>query len=130
MFEYEIKNGVTNLNTKYGVLVVSPDHSKGFKPIELLVSSIVGCSGQILSNVLVKKRIKISAIRIKTNVERNEKEANKVTRIDLQFIFEGKNIPEEQIRKSLDVTFKNCGMIQTLKDAVQINASFEICPVI
>jgi len=127
MFEYELKNGITLLNTKYGVLTVSSDPLQGYKPIELLVSSIVGCSGGILSRILEKKRIDVKSIRIKTNIERNELEANKVTKIDLHYIIEGKNILEEQIRKSLEITFKNCGMIQTLKGSVQINESYEIC---
>ncbi|MCQ6281226.1 OsmC family protein [Bacillus sp. EB600] len=126
MFEYELENGVTNLNTKYGALAVSSDPSQGYKPIELLVSSIVGCSGGILSKVLEKKRIKVNTIRIKTNVERNEQEANKVTRINLHYIIEGENISKEQIRKSLKVTFKNCAMIQTVKGCISINESFEI----
>lgn len=127
MFEFEWKNGISYLKTKYGVLTVSTDPLQGYKPIELLVSSIVGCSGDILSRILEKKRIDVKSIRIKTNIERNELEANKVTKIDLHYIIEGKNISEEQIRKSLEVTFKNCGMIQTLKSSVQINESYEIC---
>jgi uncharacterized OsmC-like protein len=126
MFEYELKNGVTNLKTKYGLLSVSKEASEGYKPVELLVSSIVGCSGGILSKVLEKKRITVNNIRIKTNVVRNEQESNKVTKIDIHFIIEGVNISEEQIRKSLEVTVKNCGMIQTVKGCVQINESFEI----
>jgi uncharacterized OsmC-like protein len=126
MFEYELKNGVTNLETKHGLLSVSKEPSEGYKPVELLVSSIVGCSGGILSKVLEKKRINVNNIRIKTNVVRNEQESNKVTKIDLHYIIEGENISEEQIRKSLEVTFKNCAMIQTVKGCVQINESFEI----
>lgn len=126
MFEYEVKNGVTALHTEFGVLTVSPNPSLGYKPIELLISSIIGCSSGIFSKVLEKKRMVVYKIQIKANIERNEQEANRVTRIHLHYIIEGKNILEEQIQKSLDVTFKNCGMIQTVKDCIEINKSFDI----
>jgi uncharacterized OsmC-like protein len=126
MFEYQVKNGVTTLETNNKLLTVSTDPLKGFKPIELLISSIVGCSSGIFSKVLEKKRIEVSNIRVKANVERNPEEANKVTRIDLHFIVEGENISEEQIRKTLEVTIKNCGMIQTVIGSVEIHESYEI----
>lgn len=126
VFEYRIKNGVTNFENNGKVLAISSDPLKGFKPIELLISSIVGCSSGIFSKVLEKKRIEVSDIRIKASVERNHEEANKVTRIDLHFIVEGNNIPEEQIKKTMEVTVKNCGMIQTVIGSVEIRESFEI----
>jgi uncharacterized OsmC-like protein len=126
VFEYQIKNGVTTLETNDKILTVSSDPLKGFKPIELLISSIVGCSSGVFSKVLEKKRIEVTNIRVKASVERNPAEANKVTKIDLHFIVEGENISEEQIRKTLEVTVKNCGMIQTVIGAVEIHESFEI----
>lgn len=40
------KNGFqTNFN--YGTLHISGDENKGFRPYQLMVSSIVGCSGSV-----------------------------------------------------------------------------------
>jgi putative redox protein len=126
MFEYELKNGAAHLNTQFGELIVSADPEKGFKPIELLVSSLVGCSGGILETVLKKKRIEYDSIRVQTNIERNKEKANRVERIDFHYIIEGKNLKEEQVQKSLDMTLKYCGMIQTVIGSVEVHETFEL----
>lgn len=126
MLEYSYKNGVTILETNYGPLHVSSDPSKGHRPFELLISSIVGCSSGILYKILKKKRMKVEAIQIQSNVERNKEVANKVTEISLFYIIEGTDLKEEQIKKSMELAFKNCAMIQSVKDSIKINESFEI----
>lgn len=129
MFKYELKDGSTSIKTSYGTLNISPNPANGFKPIELLVSSIVGCSSGIFQKILDKKRIDVDQISIEASVERNEKEANKVTKINLHYIISGKNVSEKQVQKSLEVTINNCGMIQSVKDSIIINESFEIIEV-
>ncbi|MDZ5472276.1 OsmC family protein [Bacillus sp. 31A1R] len=126
MFEFEVKDGVSQLNSSYGTLMVSPDPLKGYKPVELLVSSIVGCSSAILQKVLEKKRIAVKGMTVKVSVERNLEEANRVTKIHLHFVIAGEDISEEQMEKSLEVTLKNCGIIQSVKNGIDINESFEI----
>lgn len=126
MFEYEFKAGAISLNTDYKELFVSPDPSFGYKPIELLVSSLVGCSGGIFKKVLDKKRLPVDNIKVKANVERNKEEANKITKIDLIFVVEGKNLSIEQLEKALEVTIKNCGMIQSVIGSILINGHIEV----
>ncbi|GHH99130.1 OsmC family protein [Neobacillus kokaensis] len=126
MLEYEYKNGVTNHETIYGILPISSDDSKGYRPFELLVSSIVGCSSGVLYKILEKKRMKVEAIRIQSNVERKKEEANKVTEISLHYIIEGTGLKEEQIKKSIEMAFKNCAMVQSVKDSIKISESFEV----
>ncbi|MCH1625621.1 OsmC family protein [Ferdinandcohnia quinoae] len=96
MLEYEIKDGLTSLQTEFHELHISPDPSIGIKPSELLVSSLVGCSSAILTKVLEKKRIKVDSIRVQASMERNPSEANRITKVDIHFIIEGKNISEEK----------------------------------
>lgn len=125
MFEYELKDGSCRLQTEYQELHVSSDPQKGVKPVELLVSSIVGCSSGIFTKVLDKKRIQVDSIRVRATVERKPEEANRVTKINLHFIVTGENMNENQIQKSLEVTRKNCSMIQSVKDSIQITETFE-----
>ncbi|WP_442598282.1 OsmC family protein [Neobacillus sp. D3-1R] len=126
MFEYELKEGAFSLNTNFEELFISPDSSLGFKPVELFISSLVGCSGGVFRKILDKKRLDVSNIRIKANVERNKLEANKITKIDFLFIVEGKNLSIDQVEKALQVTIKNCGMIQSVIGSIEINESAEV----
>ncbi|MGN7298289.1 OsmC family protein [Ferdinandcohnia sp. SAFN-114] len=126
MFEYEVRDGSCRIQTEYQELHVSADPHKGVRPVELLVSSLVGCSSGIFTKVLEKKRIQVDSIRVRATVDRNPEEANRVTKINLHFIVTGKNISEKQIQKSLEVTRKNCSMIQSVKDSIQVTETFEI----
>lgn len=126
MFEYEIISGLACLRTSYGDLSISKDSFIGFKPIELFVSALVGCSASIFTTILGKKRIKVDKIRIKANVERDVQTANKITEVEILFIVEGTNLIFEQLKKVLDITIKNCGMIQSVNRSINIKESIKV----
>lgn len=118
-------SGAFETNFEYGQLHISGNPDIGFRPVQLLVSSIAGCSGGVLKKVLEKKRISFDSIEIATEIERNEKEANRVTKIQLHYIVKGKNLIQDQLEKSLSVALKNCAMVQSVKDAIKIEESIE-----
>ncbi|MEN2768005.1 OsmC family protein [Ornithinibacillus xuwenensis] len=66
------------------------------------------------------------SIDIETDIERNEEEANKVTKISLHYIVYGKNLELYQLQKSLELAVKNCAMVQSVKDAIDIVEMIEI----
>jgi putative redox protein len=111
---------------EFGELFISGNTDIGYRPVELMVSSIAGCSGGVYKKILEKKRIAFTGIEIKASVERNEQEANKITKIDLTYIVEGENLNFQQLQKTLEVALKNCGMAQSVKGAIEINEKVEI----
>lgn len=129
MFEFEVRNGSCTVKTEYQELHVSANPQRGNRPVELLVSALVGCSSGIFSNVLEKKRIQVETIKVRASIERELEEANRVTKINLHFIVTGEGINENQIQKALEVTIKNCSMIQSVKEAIHIYESFEVSPI-
>ncbi|WP_338452595.1 OsmC family protein [Niallia oryzisoli] len=120
------ESGAFRGNFEFGELSVSGNSEIGFRPFQLLVSSIVGCSGSVFRTVLDKKRISYDTIDIEASVERDEQKANKVTKIELHFIIEGKNLNLDQLQKSLHVSMKNCAMVQSVIDAITIEETIEI----
>ncbi len=67
--------------------------------MQLLVSSLAGCSGGLLKKILEKKRIVFDTIEIEADIERDETEANKVTKIALHYIVYGKNLSHNSSSK-------------------------------
>ena len=49
-------------NFTFGDLPISTDENVGYKPMQLFVSSMVGCSSSILVNILKKKRVNIHLV--------------------------------------------------------------------
>lgn len=123
-FHY-IDNGVST-SLPYGRLDISGNEDDGFRPIELMVASVAGCSASVFKKVLDKKRIMIEDLSLSAEVERVPDEANKISAIQLLFTVKGNNLPKEQLEKSLMIARKNCSMIRTIEDAVTITERLDV----
>ncbi|MDZ5713388.1 OsmC family protein [Jeotgalibacillus haloalkalitolerans] len=123
--EFKMKEGGFTTGLEYGELHISGNEEYGFRPYQLLVSSVAVCSGGVLRKVLERMRMEFTDIQVNTEVERNEKEANRVEKIHMHFTITG-DLKEEKVKKALDVTRKNCSMVQSVKDSIEITESFEI----
>lgn len=110
---------------EYGTLHISGDEQYGFRPYQLLVSSIAVCSGGVLRQILDKKRMQYEDIQISADVTRNEEEANRVEAIHLHFTLEG-DLEEKKVEKALELTKKHCSMAQSVIGSIDLKETFEI----
>jgi putative redox protein len=110
----------------FGKLTISSNDEFGFRPYALLVSSIAGCSGSVLKKILIKKRIEFDDIKIVANVKRNPDAADRVEEIKLHFTIFGNDLSEKKIEKALELSTKNCSMVQSVKDSINVIETFEI----
>ncbi|GGP15831.1 OsmC family protein [Oceanobacillus neutriphilus] len=120
----------TDLN--YGTIrVVTPFHEEfgmGYYPTQLLTTSLTACSMLTLDIVLKKRRKKYDDISASTKVKTDPDKKNKVEGVHIHFTIKSDEINEEQGEKILDMVYKNCSMIQSLCDSIEITESFEIQP--
>ncbi|WNC14651.1 OsmC family protein [Brevibacillus brevis] len=123
-FEAKENGFVTHLS--YGDLHVSGDEEYGFRPYQLMVSSIAVCSGGVLRKVLTKMRMPCSDMKVTAEVTRNEEKANRIEKIHLHFIIHGENLQEEKVKKAIEASRKNCPMVQSVQDSIVITESFEL----
>ncbi|MBS2967761.1 OsmC family protein [Metabacillus sp. KIGAM252] len=113
-------------DVEFGNLQVSGDEQHGFRPYQLMMASIAVCSGGVLRKILEKKRLKIEDIQIEANAERNEAEANRIEKIHVHFTIKGKNLKEDAMTKAMELTRKNCSMVRSVEDSIEIKETFEI----
>lgn len=112
--------------TSFGKLQISANDEYGFRPYQLLVSSIAVCSGGVLRKILERKRMPAKNISIEVKeVVRNEEIANRVEKIHLHFLIEREKIKDEQMEKIMHVTAKNCSMVQSVIDSIEIVETYE-----
>lgn len=123
-FEAKENGFVTHLS--YGDLHVSGDEQYGFRPFQLMVSSIAVCSSGVLRKVLDKMRMPCSDMKVTAEVVRNEEKANRLEKIHLHFIISGENLQEEKVKKAIEASRKNCPMVQSVQDSIEITESFEL----
>jgi len=120
------QTGAFEADFEYGKIEISSNTELGFRPVQLLVSSLAGCSGGLLKKIMEKKRITFDSIDIEADIKRNEEEANKVTKIAFHFIVYGNKLNQTQVQKSLDLAVKNCAMIHSVNSAIEVVETIEV----
>lgn len=118
--EFKMTEGGFTTEFEYGNLDISGNEEHGFRPYQLLVSSVAVCSGGVLRKVLEKMRYSFDDIKVIADIKRNEEEANRVERIKLTFHIKTEQWDENKIEKALHLTRKNCSMVQSVQNSIEV----------
>lgn len=118
--KYEVHDKFIRAELEHDELLISSDVTIGYKPVELLVSSVASCSAAVLRNILKKQRITYDRFLVEAEVERNGAEANRVAKILLTFHLYGEDLNEEKIKKNLRLVRRNCSMLRSVLDSITI----------
>ncbi|MFC6038626.1 OsmC family protein [Paenisporosarcina macmurdoensis] len=111
----------------FGTLTISGDETKGFRPYQLLVSSLVGCSGGVLRKVCEKMRMPIEEMEINVlEVIRNPEEASKLEKVHMHFKLKGTNLDAAKMERAMIVTMKNCSMVRSVDQSMEVIETFEL----
>lgn len=124
--EFKMKEGGFYSEFPYGRLDVSGNEEYGFRPYQLMVSSVAVCSGGVLRKILEKMRIEFEDIIISGEAERNKEKADRIEKISLHFRIKGKDLNESKIEKAMELTKKNCSMVQSVIGSIVVEETFEI----
>ncbi|EPD50188.1 OsmC family protein [Paenisporosarcina sp. FSL H8-0542] len=111
---------------EFGKLTISGDETKGFRPYQLIVSSLVGCSGGVLRKVCEKMRMPIEDMEIEVlEVLRNPEEANRLEKVHIHFKLRGQ-LEEAKVEKAMILTKKNCSMVRSVDQSIEVVETFEL----
>ncbi|MDQ0337514.1 putative OsmC-like protein [Caldalkalibacillus uzonensis] len=123
---YQAKENGFITDLPYGQLHVSSDARYGFRPYQLLVSAVAVCSGGVLRKILQKQRMEIEDITLSAEVTRKEDGAQEIEKIHIHFVIKGKNLDQKKIEKALALTRKNCSMVQSVINSIEVTETFEL----
>lgn len=124
--EFHMQKNSFTTQLEYGELQVSGDAQYGFRPYQLLVSSVAVCTGGVLRKILEKQKVEFSDITIKADFKRNDKGAEEVTAIHLNIAITGSNLREEKLKKAMHLAHKNCSMTQSVKGCIEVTESLTL----
>lgn len=118
-FIIENENVIGDLGFKS--LPISRNNTQGYRPYELFVSSLIGCSGLLLENILKKKRYENTRTELEVAIVRNPDHANRIERISIiAYVQSEQPISEQNAMKIADLVVKNCGMIQSVINSIEV----------
>ena len=123
-FEAENENGFTvELDAKAAI----GGEGKGFRPMEMLLVGLGGCSGIDIVNVLTKQKEPLDDIKIVINATRKEEELPPIFHeIDIHFDLYG-NLSQTKVERALAMTFdKYCSVSNILGRSAKINFTYKI----
>lgn len=114
-------------NLEFGKLTISGDETKGFRPYQLLVSSLVGCSGGVLRKVCEKMRMPVEEMEIDVlEVVRNPEEASRLEKVHIHFKLKGSNLDATKMDRAMALTKKNCSMVRSVDQSMEVIETFEL----
>lgn len=127
--EFTYYNGKLIGEMEYGFLPISPNTEMGYRPMELFVSSLTGCSTSVLANILAKKRIDYKRIDVQVSAARNPEEANRIEQLTFNVSVQTDTADKaDQAAKLAGLVLKNCGMIQSVIGSIAIQYQVAFTP--
>lgn len=99
---------------------------KGFRPMEMLLVGLGGCSGIDMVNILTKQKEDLVDIKINIKASRVNAEPAIFEEINIQFNLTG-NLSVAKVERALQMTFdKYCSVSNILGRSATINFSYSI----
>jgi putative redox protein len=111
-------------------IVIDADESVGGKnrgprPKPLLLLALAGCTAMDVTSMLGKMRVDFEDFRIDVEAELTENHPKYYNKLHLKYIFKGKDLPMEKIKKAVNLSQDNyCGVSAMLSKAAEL--TFEI----
>ncbi|WLR47854.1 OsmC family protein [Halobacillus litoralis] len=123
--DFYLKENGVRTSFDYGQLNISGDETFGFRPYQLMVASIAGCSIGVFRKILDKQRTDYEDIKVTAEVERNPDEANRIEKIHLHYVIKGYHLNQDKLLKNLDISQKNCSMVQSVQNSIEVEETLE-----
>jgi len=99
----------------------------GFRPPELLLVGLAGCTGMDVISILSKKRQDVTAFEVKTHGERADADPRAFTGFVVEYVVTGKNIDPEAVKRAVELSeTKYCGVMATLRAAGPVELKITI----
>ncbi|WP_404458165.1 OsmC family protein [Oceanobacillus kapialis] len=123
--EFHLKENGMRVELPYGELDISGNDEFGYRPFQLMVASIAGCSASVFRKILEKQRTEIVDLQISAEVERNPEEANRIEKIVLHYVVKGRRLDPEKLYKNLEIARRNCSMVRSVENSITIEEQID-----
>ena len=125
-FNFEAEN-VTGQTVELDAKPEIGGSGKGFRPMEMLLVGLGGCSGIDMVNVLTKQKEPLDDISISIKATRKDEEMPPIFDvINIHFVLKG-DLNLLKVERALALTFnKYCSVSNILGRSAEINFSYEI----
>jgi putative redox protein len=101
----------------------------GFKPTELLLYGIAGCTGIDVVKILEKQRQQLTSLEIELTAHQSDTYPKPFHTIEVKYIASGQGLDEKKLAKAIELSeSKYCVVSQTIQRETKVVTSYEIRP--
>jgi len=76
----------------------------GFRPLELMLMSLAGCTAMDVISILTKKRQNVTAFEVKVHAEQTSEHPHVFTSATIEYVVTGHDIKEEAVKRAVELT--------------------------
>lgn len=100
---------------------------KGPRPKQILLASLGGCTGMDVVSLLGKMRVEYEGFTITAQAEASSEHPKAYTNIHLIYEFRGKGLPEDKLRKAVDLSQERyCPVSAMLRQVAKLTYEIKI----
>jgi len=121
-FRFEAKSPDNGYTFAIGASKSIGGDESGFRPMQVMLASLGGCSGIDVINILKKLRVDFDAVDVAIDGDREAgKEPSPFTRVKLTFTVTGRGVELAKVEKAVKLSVeKYCSAIASLNPAIVI----------
>jgi len=98
----------------------------GFRPMEIMLAGLAGCSGIDILSMLEKGRQKVTDFQVRVNADRADTDPKVFTRIGIHYTVKGE-VTDKRMQTAVDLSIeKYCSVAAMLSKTAKIEATYEI----
>ncbi|MGB9866630.1 MAG: OsmC family protein [Bacillota bacterium] len=130
--EWNPKEGFSAVNQAGAVIKVggSPgleESAPQFKPMQLLLVAVGGCTGIDAISIMQKQRAEVESMKISIEGDRAQDHPRVFTNIRIHFDIQAKNVTPEQVKRALELSRdKYCSVGNTINKVARLEYSFSL----
>ncbi len=76
----------------------------GFRPVELLLIGLAGCTAMDVISILMKKRVEILSFEVNVHADRQEEHPQVFTHATIEYKLQGKNIDRSAVERAVELS--------------------------
>ena len=76
----------------------------GFRPLELLLVGLAGCTGMDVISILQKKKQEVTAFEVRVHADRAEEHPKVFTRIVIEYALEGRRVDPAAVERAVELS--------------------------
>ena len=99
----------------------------GFRPMELILTGLIGCTAMDVISILKKKRQQVTAFQVTADAEQAETYPKVFTHIHIHYIVEGKQVDPKAVERAMELSeTRYCPAQAMLAPTVKMKLTYEV----